>query len=179
MKRDSNRWWKPRGLHVVRPVASDEGNASFFYEIGNICVVSCKPGGVGPRSERASPFPAASIEQYDVARGHLHALQLLQRLEVFAMDRCPRFQPTLRSSFSRQARRIEKDASGNDAIFQSIDISLRTATCGLDVLHRSPVVSLAVDHDVTVHGIQVTVNHAVIRAGVLVSIGGAGGTDVT
>ena len=165
---------RPDGLNVVRSVVSDEGNAAFFYEVRNVGVIAGEPGGVRPRTQRGAPLPTARIEKDDVARRHLHVLQLFQGLEVFPMDGRSRLEPPLRSGLPRQARRIEEDGAGDHAIFQSIDIPFRATARGLDVFHRPAVVSLAVHHDVTVHGIQMAVNHAMIRARILVSIGGAG-----
>ena len=91
---------------------------------------------------------------------------------------CSRLEPALRRGLSRQAGRVEEDASRDNAILQGIDIPFRATACGLYVFHRPSVVSLAVNHDVAVYGIQMAVNHAMIGARILVSIGGACRTHI-
>src|SRR5579862_6832684 len=105
-------------------------------------------------------------------------LQLFQSFEVFPMDGRSRIEPPLRSNLSRKTCRIEEDGSGYNTVFQSVDIPFRTTARGLDVLHRHSVVSLAVYHHVTVHGIQMAVNNAMIRACILVSIAGASRANI-
>src|SRR2546425_8532133 len=94
------------------------------------------------------------------------------------MDGSPRLQPTLRRGLPWQARRIEQNASGDDAILQSIDAPFRATAGRLDVFHRHTVVSLSFDHDMAVHGIQMAVAYPMVRARVLVPIGGAGRIDI-
>jgi hypothetical protein len=56
------------GHDVVRPVASDEGNAALFEEIRNVGVISGEPGFPRPGAERGAPLPTPRIEKDDVAR---------------------------------------------------------------------------------------------------------------
>src|ERR1700722_19070451 len=177
MKRDCYRRRKARGGDVARSIAADERNATFFYEVRYVGVIAGKSGGVRPSAQRGAPLPTARVKKNNVARRHLHVLQLFQGLEVFPMDGRSGFEPPLRGGLAWQPRPIEEDGSGDHAIFQSVDIPLRATARGDDVFHRPAVVALTFRHDVTIHRVQMTVNHAMIRAGVLVAISRAGGTN--
>src|SRR6516162_11770270 len=89
------------------------------------------------------------------------------------MDSRSRLQPPLGSGLSWQASRIEEDGSGDNTIFQRVNIPFWATARSLDVIHRPAIVSLAVNHDVTVHRIQMAVNHTMICTCVLIPIGGA------
>src|SRR5256885_6464148 len=83
------------------------------------------------------------------------------------MDPRSRPQPTLGSGLSRHEWRIEQDGARDNPILQSVDTAFRATARGRDVFHRHAVVALAVHHHVTVQGIEMTVNDAVICTRVL------------
>src|SRR5207245_3002557 len=84
-----------------------------------------------------------------------------------------RIEPPSCSGLSRHGLSSAEDGSGDHAVLQSIDIPFRATARGRDVFHRPAVVSLAVYHDVTVHGIQMAVNDAMIRPRISIGIGGS------
>ena len=74
------------------------------------------------------------------------------------MDGRSRFQPSLRSNFTGQKRRVEQDGTRHHAVFQGGNAPLRTTARGFDIFHRHAVIPLALIHHVTVHRIQMTVD---------------------
>ncbi len=122
-------------------------------------------------------LPASGVEQDDVARRDLHTLDLFERLDIRPMHCRARLEPTLTGALSRQERGIEQDAARDNPVLQGVDAASRTPASRLDIVHRHAVVSPAVQHDVTVDGIQVAVRNAVIGAVVLVAIQCDGRTE--
>src|SRR5262249_3827368 len=94
------------------------------------------------------------------------------------MDGRSGIEPPLRSRFSRQACRIEEDAARDDSVLQGIDVPFRATTRSLDVFHRNSVIPLSLGHDVTVHGIKMAVDHAMVCARILIPIGCSCWTDI-
>ena len=132
-----------------------------FQEIGHIRVPAGAPFRGLPRSLGGTVFPAARVQENHVTFGDLDVLHLLERLQVFAMDRRARLQPTLRGLPWKQ-RGIEEDAAGDHAVLEGNDASLGTAVSRLNFFERPAVVPLAVLHLVTVHRVQMAVDRAVV-----------------
>src|SRR6266566_4808981 len=170
MQSQADRLGQARRRDIIRPITSDERDTSLFDEVGNVGVITGEARRVWPSAQRGAPFPAARIEQDDVAGRNFDALDFLQRFEVLPVNRCTGLQPTLRRGLSRQECGIEQNAARDDAVFEGIDTSSRTTARGLDLIHRYAVITLAVGHDVTIHRIEMAVNNAVIAAAILVTI---------
>src|SRR6185436_9109586 len=121
-------------------------------------------------TQRRATLPSTRVEEDDVAGRDLHPLHSFERLEILAVDGGSRFQPALRGGLAGQSRGVEQDAASDDAVFRRVDTAARAAASRLDVLHGHAVVTLAVHHDVAVHGVEMTVNYSMVRARVLVPV---------
>ncbi len=61
--------------------------------------------------------------------------------------------------------------------FNALMLPFGQPRLGNDIFHRNAVVSLAVHHHVTIQGIQMAVSHAMVRARILIRVGGACRSD--
>src|SRR5262245_38062810 len=122
-----------RRSDIVVSVAANERDAALLHEVRDIGVIP----GVAiiriPCAERRAALPAACVQQNHVARRDLYVLDLLERLEIFAVDRCAWLQPSLRTCFARQERGVEQHRTRENAVALRVYAAFRTSTSGLDV----------------------------------------------
>ena len=130
--------------------------------------------GRGPGPQCFPPLPTAGVQKDHVTRLHGHTLDGFQCHQILIVDGGARFQPAFRRGLARQQGGIEQHGTGEDAILVGHDAAARATVGGFHFLPAHAVVAHALEHDVTVQGVQVAVNGAVIAAAVLVAIRGAG-----
>ena len=165
---------------VVPHVVADERDPPLLQEVRHVGVVAGDALlGRVPGAERRPPLPAAGVQQDDVARLDPHALDALQLLEIRGADRRAGLHPAPPGVvLARQQRGVEQDAAREDALPELVDASLGATFRRRHLLDRHPVVALAVEHHVAGDRVEVAVDDAVVGAGVLVAVRGAGLADV-